>query len=248
MDVTNPEAPPKLLAEITHEDLGFTTSMPTIMKSRTQDGNGGFTEGGDGWYLVFGSGPAGNDENGRREALNLAKSEKTAKVFVFDLDAREEVELVAELEENSFTGGFTSEDWDRNYQDDAFYFGVIGPEDTENGGFAGSLRRGAPSRPGSDNFNVDYLLDDSVNLPFSAAPLTYRDILGEYWVFAGTGRFFVPEDNLTVQQNYFYGIKELRAHSDPTESVPLEDEDNSCLLYTSPSPRDLSTSRMPSSA
>ena len=27
-----------------------------------------------------------------------------------------------------------------------------------------------------------------------------------------------------------------------------EDEDEDCLLYTSPSPRDLSTSRMPSSA
>ena len=33
------------------------------------------------------------------------------------------------------------------------------------------------------------------------------------------------------------------------EEHPYEhDEDDSCLLYTSPSPRDLSTSRMPSSA
>ena len=30
--------------------------------------------------------------------------------------------------------------------------------------------------------------------------------------------------------------------------VSFVDEDNDCLLYTSPSPRDLSTSRMPSSA
>ena len=29
---------------------------------------------------------------------------------------------------------------------------------------------------------------------------------------------------------------------------PTGDKDNPCLLYTSPSPRDLSTSRMPSSA
>ena len=28
----------------------------------------------------------------------------------------------------------------------------------------------------------------------------------------------------------------------------MQDQDDSCLLYTSPSPRDLSTSRMPSSA
>ena len=31
-------------------------------------------------------------------------------------------------------------------------------------------------------------------------------------------------------------------------SLPEEKGDNDCLLYTSPSPRDLSTSRMPSSA
>ena len=30
--------------------------------------------------------------------------------------------------------------------------------------------------------------------------------------------------------------------------VPIHDFDKVCLLYTSPSPRDLSTSRMPSSA
>ena len=33
-----------------------------------------------------------------------------------------------------------------------------------------------------------------------------------------------------------------------TEDVEEEEEEGSCLLYTSPSPRDLSTSRMPSSA
>ena len=34
----------------------------------------------------------------------------------------------------------------------------------------------------------------------------------------------------------------------PARSVEVEQEDLNCLLYTSPSPRDLSTSRMPSSA
>ena len=34
----------------------------------------------------------------------------------------------------------------------------------------------------------------------------------------------------------------------PAEKVVTWDEYKSCLLYTSPSPRDLSTSRMPSSA
>ena len=42
-----------------------------------------------------------------------------------------------------------------------------------------------------------------------------------------------------------YGNQSI-AISDPRFSAPLKN--NICLLYTSPSPRDLSTSRMPSSA
>ena len=33
-----------------------------------------------------------------------------------------------------------------------------------------------------------------------------------------------------------------------TDGMPINSNDELCLLYTSPSPRDLSTSRMPSSA
>ena len=41
----------------------------------------------------------------------------------------------------------------------------------------------------------------------------------------------------------------VEAHiDDPQVAIVEVDEDTSCLLYTSPSPRDLSTSRMPSSA
>ena len=36
--------------------------------------------------------------------------------------------------------------------------------------------------------------------------------------------------------------------ADPLETIDVADQSQACLLYTSPSPRDLSTSRMPSSA
>ena len=38
------------------------------------------------------------------------------------------------------------------------------------------------------------------------------------------------------------------AESAKTDLEQIKDESENCLLYTSPSPRDLSTSRMPSSA
>ena len=47
-----------------------------------------------------------------------------------------------------------------------------------------------------------------------------------------------------------YGVRTVDISSDakPPVIIPDSPELNTCLLYTSPSPRDLSTSRMPSSA
>ena len=43
-------------------------------------------------------------------------------------------------------------------------------------------------------------------------------------------------------------LREVGLYTDLKSGEVLEEWDNPCLLYTSPSPRDLSTSRMPSSA
>ena len=52
------------------------------------------------------------------------------------------------------------------------------------------------------------------------------------------------------QQNLISGYIQNPDTTDEenTESTTDEPEEETCLLYTSPSPRDLSTSRMPSSA
>ena len=42
------------------------------------------------------------------------------------------------------------------------------------------------------------------------------------------------------------GVK--MSDSSPWKTIQFEDQANACLLYTSPSPRDISGSRMPSSA
>ena len=51
-------------------------------------------------------------------------------------------------------------------------------------------------------------------------------------------QFFAKDD--TSDDSLFYEIPRLMTHIDDNACI--------CLLYTSPSPRDLSTSRMPSSA
>jgi len=55
LDITNPETVPKLLAEISFDDLGFTTSYPGAIVVKSLDTG---TDPNN-WYLVLGSGPNG---------------------------------------------------------------------------------------------------------------------------------------------------------------------------------------------
>ena len=55
MDITDPEIAPELLAEISFDDLGFTTSYPGAIVVKSKDTGSDPND----WYLVLGSGPNG---------------------------------------------------------------------------------------------------------------------------------------------------------------------------------------------
>jgi type IV pilus assembly protein PilY1 len=55
LDITNPEAPPKVLAEVSCDDLGYTTSYPGLVLMRDDAA----TPAVNNWYLVLGTGPNG---------------------------------------------------------------------------------------------------------------------------------------------------------------------------------------------
>jgi type IV pilus assembly protein PilY1 len=105
----------------------------------------------------------------------------------------------------SFVGGLQSADWTRDYIDDAIYFGLVsGSVDNASG----KLMRGIISHSsGSLSVAASDLLDVT-SKPFSATPLTVRDRLGDYWVYTGTGRFYVVQDNFTSAQQSYYGVKD----------------------------------------
>lgn len=117
-DITNPESPPKILAEITLPRQGYTTCYPAVipMRSKNRSGKHIIFNSND-WYLVFGSGPA--DEHGIaasrdskgsvtrsgtigfREILNDGISRQTGRLFVLNLNAltmpgSEHVEVIDE--------------------------------------------------------------------------------------------------------------------------------------------------------
>jgi len=215
MDVTNPEEPPELIAEITDEDLGFTIEAPTVVKYRKRASSGTFSNtGANGWYLVFGSGPAGNDDTERLAALDDGVSYKSAKAYAFNLTSRtlDMIEIQNEAREpelDSFTSGFESIDWDRDFDDDAIYYGLVaGDAATPEGKLKRARLDFSPS--GALGFNAPSFSTDLFNDFSRAFSATPRATLsnGERWIYAGTGRFLVPDDNLSNQQQYYFGIKE----------------------------------------
>ena len=211
LDVTNPEVPPKLIAEITDEDLGFSSARPTVVKMRKRDSSGNYSSSSpNAWYLVFGSGPAGNDASERATALEEAVSFKSAKVFTYDLINRQ-LQKIDTAEANSFIGGFEAADWDLNFDDDAVYYGLVSGDVNSP---SGKLKRGklvfdqGSSVLTSTVGNMTTDLFNDIPFAFSATPTTVRSGQNEWWVFAGTGRFFVGDDNLSTAQQRYYGVKE----------------------------------------
>ena len=209
LDITNPEKPPQLLAEITHQGLGFTTSRPALVKRRTAglDASGATdwdNPAQNQWYLVFGSGPGGSDSSARRSALEQGTSDQNLRVFIYDLAGKEFVSGFDPLITSfpaAYAGDMVAEDWDRDYQDDAVYFGTV-----ETGGeqLAGKLLRlKMAATPGSAV--LDVLLDSGQ--PIMSAPLTLRDS-ASHWVYSGTGRLLTNSDNRDTSAHYFYGVQE----------------------------------------
>ena len=62
------------------------------------------------------------------------------------------------------------------------------------------------------------------------------------------GVFGVYDRTVDVARYVYWGLFALQHRGQESAGIAVTDGHDVCLLYTSPSPRDLSTSRMPSSA
>jgi type IV pilus assembly protein PilY1 len=226
MDVTDPEQPPVLLGEITHSGLGYTSAEPTLVKLRAPDALDGSyaTPSINRWLLLLGAGPGGYDATTRTNALNSAVSGKDAQIFVYDLQAKSLISTLHSGHYNAFIGGITAADWNRDFSDDGFYFGTVGGSVSAP---TGSLKRGVITVSGSSlSFSTSTLLD--TGQPFSATPLTLRDLNDNFWVYGGTGRFYVVDDNNSTQTQSYYGVKEPRT----ADALSLATVSKSSLINT----------------
>ena len=78
--------------------------------------------------------------------------------------------------------------------------------------------------------------------------IKYRYCTQNRRIGAGTVKKKQRHRNETILQLREKGITNYEAQIGVLALAPQKKYDSICLLYTSPSPRDLSTSRMPSSA
>lgn len=210
-DVTDPEREPKLLGEISHDELGYTLGDIDVISFRDPHTSGSYTVS-DGtslaknqWYLVFGSGPNGAD------SLRTAESNQSAKIFTLDLNRLVGGKLDLKVHDlgqaKSYVGGITSVDWNNDFDDDMLYFGTVGTG-TAAGEPKGSLMQASLEFVDGDLTLTPSTLLIDVDLPFSREPLAIQESgFGGYWIFAASGKFLVQDDLDDIDDNKAFGIR-----------------------------------------
>ncbi|AMO55712.1 hypothetical protein GZ77_08755 [Endozoicomonas montiporae] len=211
MDITNPEKPPVLMAEVTAPNLGFTLTAPVLVKQRLPDNSGSYeTPAQNDWYLVFGSGPIGSGTVGTRRALNDGTSDQNLHLYVYDLKNKHFVApfdpMVTNIP-NAYAGKMAVTDWERDGRDDTIYFGSV----RTSGNLSGELLRLDLSGSSPSGWTLGTLTNPQ--RPISAAPLAFRSTDNQRWVYSGTGRDLVLSDRISTQQEYYFGVKEPKSGS-----------------------------------
>jgi type IV pilus assembly protein PilY1 len=220
-DITNPENPPKLLAEINDQYMGHTVSQPAVVKRRVI--NNGVVSANQ-WYLAMGSGPIGDNAANSQIAHDKAVSFRPARAFLYDLNGTQPLyrttAINAVTDAKSFVGDMAPMDWNKDFTDEVIYFGTVGNTDTADP--KGNLWRMLMPSDYSivPTFSM-VLSGTNSGQPFSAPPLPTFDKYNRPWVFAGTGRFYTSNDVLSAKQMTYYGIRE--SSSNLTQQIAKSD-------------------------
>lgn len=214
MDITDPRNP-KLLWERSYENLGMSTSYPTVVHvgAAYDSGAGTWSEGE--WYVAFGSGP--NDDTGKTDYNGY--SDQNGYIFIVDAKTGEllrefdtglanaVMSSPVSLDKGSDSGispvkGLT-------YNVDAVYIGAANYYDSQWQGMMYKINtRYSDMVPSDDPDNWSLCTLFESERPITAAPTLSVDGLDNVWVFFGTGRFQEMADRVTTEQNYLFGIKD----------------------------------------
>lgn len=233
-DITDPDQAPELLLEFTHNDLGFTTAMPTpITVGTDNDGNGE-------WYLLLGSG-ADTDavgfasirstQNGKLFLLDLKRvANGSATVLNGDFGSSG---IATITDSSSFISDLSAADYGLdNFTTDSVYFGTVSGNESNWGGKIYKMNIQSQTSAASRAVSAwSPLAIYDAGKPITAPVSLAADRFLNRWLFVGTGRYFTSVDNLDNSVNYYFGLKEPRgtdgvyAHTvvDPNRVVDISD-------------------------
>jgi type IV pilus assembly protein PilY1 len=205
-DITNPENPPELIAELSPTDQGFATSRPMIIKNRVPVTNAtDWTQPNmatNNWFLMFGSGP--NDQT-------TVTSNRDPDVYLYNLATQSMVTLHSNAAGSTdFFGDPGVVDWDLDYVDDYAYMGTVGGNASSPTGDIYRIKLN-DNQITSNKWSISTFAD--LNDPVSQRPTFAKDQNDDQWLFLGSGRFFSLSDNTSTQQHYLYGLKEPRQNN-----------------------------------
>lgn len=216
MDITNPEVPPTVIAELTMPEIGYTTGIPSVWVRSARDtttANAATVAAGEQWLLVFGNGPQNDSPDGARTGASGATA-TAANLFVYDLKARAFTNSPISLGvTGAFVGDVAAVDWDLDFKTNALYFGTIGgTASAPTGGLYKIDTVGTNLRDESSSaadWRAPALLVNSGS-PIVSAPTVTLDEFENRWVYAGTGRFYVngatDNDKLSSAQQKMFGV------------------------------------------
>lgn len=207
-DITDPEQPPTLIAELSASDMGFTTSAPALIKSRIPSVAGSYTTPEQNkWLLVFGSGPDTH--------ATAVSNGQDAKVYAYNLVSRQMVSIhpqsqTPDTDPSGYFGDFKAVDWEGDFVDDVIYAGTVeGSESAATGRLKRIVLSGDAVDLGLSTTAASMSQVFNMGQPLSAAPNTQVSVAkNERWILFGTGRLFTTVDNRSTTQQSYYGIKE----------------------------------------
>lgn len=208
IDVTDAENPVPLW-EFSDDDLGYATTFPSVLRTGNKQNNGH-------WYVAFGSG----SKQLPRASTDIART-STGYVYILNLKTGELVKKIsldngdAVTDDNHIVADILAVDADKDYVSEKIYFGTA----YNSSGWKGKLMAiSIPDQDLSSSWTpaIKYLFSD--NYPFTSSPDAARDVNGNIWVFAGSGKFFSDLDETDNSTQIFVGFKDK---NDGTITYPL---------------------------
>jgi len=230
LDVTNPEVPPRLIAELSPPGQFFTTSFPAAVVMGEAVPSTDATPPNN-WYLLTGSGPTN---------LGSAASSQTARVFGYDLrelvlgnsgiiesgpfsvgTTSDGVGFIDTADANTFIGEFTVADQDLDMKAEAVYFGTVGDESGVGGNFY-RMPVNEEVEPSGWEAPIKLL---AVDKPFATRASITIDQQFRTWLMAGTGRLYTNLDKESTAQQTLYGFLDPYASPGTPPAPPLDHDD-----------------------